>query len=85
MKALEIQPYELGFMREEVLLYERNAHLSLILVSRKKEISSKLLILVPFFSSPNRGRIVGRLVDNNWPTFLDWMELIYQWSLGGEI
>ena len=75
-----MQLYELGFMGEEVV-YERNACLSLLLVSRKKELPSKLLILVPFFSSRNRDKIVGRLVDNDWPTFLDWMELIYQWCL----
>ena len=42
-----MQLYELGFMGEEVV-YERNACLSLLLVSRKKELPSKLLILVPF-------------------------------------
>ena len=75
-----MQLCDLGFMEEEVL-YARNACLSLLLVSRKKELPSKLLILVPFFSSRNRNKIVGGLVDNDRPTFLDWMELIYQWSL----
>ena len=75
-----MQLCDLGFMGEEVL-YAGKACLSLLLVSRKKELPSKLLILVPFFSSCNRDKIVRRLVGSDWPTFLDWMGLIYQWSL----
>ena len=75
-----MQLWELGFMGEEVL-YDGSACLSLLLVSRKKELPSKLLSLVPFFSSRNREKIVGGLVDNDWPTFLDWVGLIYPWSL----
>lgn len=48
LKALGIQPYDLSFMGGQWVEYEGNAYHSLLLVSRKKELPSNLLTLVPF-------------------------------------